>query len=126
MAFTTILVNIVTFPQDALQIQGSQWQIIQSSQFLTKKNKKKNTCILFIFDITHNSFYYHIYPLQIFVFYCCFVLYFCHQSFSPYHFWAKIFFFFLSFQSASQLTLFHLLNIILLLTFSFSSIYHKL
>lgn len=41
MAFTTILVNIVTFPQDALQIQGSQWQIIQSSQFLTKKNKKK-------------------------------------------------------------------------------------
>lgn len=40
MAFTTILVNIVTFPQDALQIQGSQWQIIQSSQFLTKKKKK--------------------------------------------------------------------------------------
>lgn len=75
MAFTTILVNIVTFPQDALQIQGSQWQIIQSSQFLTKK---KNTCILFIFDITHNSFYYHIYPLQI-----CFLLLLCPLFLPP-------------------------------------------
>lgn len=122
MAFTTILVNIVTFPQDALQIQGSQWQIIQSSQFLTKK---KNTCILFIFDITHNSFYYHIYPLQI-----CFLLLLCPLFLPPIllplPLLSQNFIFFLSFQSASQLTLFHLLNIILLLTFSFSSIYHKL